>query len=134
MCITNDMLPAMQSVVPSTMATVSADGIPNLTYISQVFYVDDNHVAISFQYMNKSWKNINENPNITMILTHPVTIKMWKMNLVFEEIKYDGPVFDNMDMQLTAIASMYGMADRFKLKAALICRATDITVLYDGGL
>ncbi|MGN6397200.1 MAG: pyridoxamine 5'-phosphate oxidase family protein [Mucilaginibacter sp.] len=134
MSITKDMLPAMQSVVPSTMATVSADGIPNLTYISQVFYVDDNHVAISFQYMNKSWKNITENPNITMVLTHPVTIKMWKMNLVFEEIKYDGPVFDNMDMQLTAIASMYGMADRFKLKAALICRVTDITVLYDGGL
>lgn len=134
MIITKDMLPAMQSVVPSTMATVSADGIPNLTYISQVFYVNNNHVAISFQYMNKSWKNISENPNITMILTHPVRIKMWEMNLVFEEIKHDGPVFDNMDMQLTAIASMYGMADCFKLKAALICRVVNITVLYDGGL
>jgi len=130
--ITKEMLPAMQSVVPSTMATVSVDGVPNLTYISQVFYVDDNHVAISFQYMNKSWKNISENPNISMILTHPVSIKMWKINLVFKEIQYDGPVFDNMDMQLTAIASMYGMADRFKLKAALICEVTQVTVLYDG--
>jgi len=129
--ITKEMLPAMQSVVPSTMATVSAAGVPNLTYISQVFYVNDNHVGISFQYMNKSWKNISENPNITVVLTHPASIKMWKLNLLYKEIKYDGPVFDNMDMQLTAIASMYGMAEHFKLKAVLICEVTDINILHD---
>jgi len=132
MGITKDMIPAMQSVVPSTMATVSADGMPNVTYVSQVFYVDDDHVAISVQYMNKSWKNLSENPNITIILTHPASVKMWKMNLVFKEIKYDGPVFDNMDMQLTAIASMCGMEERFKLKAILICEVSDIKVLFNG--
>lgn len=126
------MVPAMQGVVPAVMATVSDAGIPNVTYISQVFYVDDNHVAISVQYMNKSWKNITENPNITVILSHPVSIKMWEMNLVFKEARYDGPVFDDMDMQLTAIASMFGMTDRFKLKAVLICQIKDINVLYDG--
>jgi hypothetical protein len=126
------MIPAMQSVVPSTMATVAANGMPNITYVSQVFYVDDTHVAISFQYMNKSWKNLSENPNLTVILTHPATIKMWKMNLVFKEIKYDGPVFDNMDMQLTAIASMFGVSERFKLKAVLICEVLGIKVLHDG--
>jgi len=132
MSITKDMIPAMQSVVPSTMATVSADGVPNLTYVSQVYYVDDNHVAISVQYMNKSWNNLSENPNLTIILTHPATIKMWKINLVFKEIKYYGPVFDNMDMQLTAIASMFGVSERFKLKAILICEVSDIKVLFNG--
>ena len=132
MSITKDMIPAMQSVVPSTMATVSADGVPNLTYVSQVFYVDDNHVAISVQYMNKSWNNLSENPNLTIILTHPATIKMWKMDLVFKEIRYDGPVFDNMDMQLTAIASMYKVSEHFLLKAILICEVLDIKVLFNG--
>ena len=126
------MIPAMQSVVPSTMATVSADGVPNLAYVSQVFCLDETHVAISVQYMNKSWKNICENPNITILVNHPATIKIWKLNLVFKEIKYDGPEFDDMDMQLTAIASMYGMAERFKLKAMLICEVVNVKVMHEG--
>src|ERR1700712_5507899 len=94
MDVTKDMIPAMQGVVPSTMATLSADGVPNVTYVSQIFYVDETHVALSFQFMNKTWKNITENPNITVILTHPATFKMWKMKLIYEETLYDGPIFD----------------------------------------
>jgi predicted pyridoxine 5'-phosphate oxidase superfamily flavin-nucleotide-binding protein len=97
----------MQGVVPSTLATCSADGTPNVTYISQVFYVDDHHVALSWQFMNKTWRNLQENPRATVMITCPGTFSMWKLKLRFREKQTEGPVFEQMDMQLMAIASMY---------------------------
>jgi hypothetical protein len=130
--ITRQMLSAMQGVVPSTLATCAADGTPNVTYISQVFYVDDGHVALSWQFMNKTWRNLSENPRAAVIITCPATFSMWKLRLRFLEKQTEGPVFDQMDMQLMAIASMYRMEGLFSIKAALICRVEAVEVLYDG--
>lgn len=128
--ITRPMLPAMQGVVPSTLATCSADGTPNVTYISQVFYVDDGHVALSWQFMNKTWRNLSENPQAAVVITCPETFSMWKLHLRFREKQTEGPVFDQMEMQLLAIASMYHLEGSFNIKAALICEVTAIEVLY----
>ena len=42
----------MEGVIPSSIATVATDGTPNITYVSQVHYVDKEHVALSFQFFN----------------------------------------------------------------------------------
>ncbi len=130
--ITRHMRSAMQGVVPSTLATCSAGGTPNVTYISQVFYVDDHHVALSWQFMNKTWRNLQENPRARVVITCPGTFSMWKLKLRFLEQQTEGPVFDQMDMQLMAIASMYHLEGLFSIKAALICEVLGIEVLYDG--
>lgn len=132
MKITSDLLPAMQGVIPSIIGTTSAQGVPNVTYISQVFYLDAEHVALSWQFMNKSWKNILENPHITVILTDPATFTLWELKLKFNEIQHEGPVFDLMDMQLAAIASTFPNAAHFKIKAALVCKVEDVRLLHDG--
>ncbi|MBD0256804.1 MAG: pyridoxamine 5'-phosphate oxidase family protein [Cytophagales bacterium] len=130
--ITRHMRSAMQGVVPSTLATCAADGTPNVTYISQVFYVDDHHVALSWQFMNKTWRNLQENPRARVVITCPGTFSMWKLKLRFREKQTEGPVFDQMDMQLMAIASMYHAGASLTIKAALICEVLDVEVLYDG--
>ncbi len=130
--ITKEMLSAMQGVVPATLATCADDGTPNVTYISQVFYVDDRHVALSWQFMNKTWRNLSENPQATVVITCPDTFSMWKLRLRFLEKQTEGPIFDQMDMQLMAIASMYNLQELFSIKAALICEVQAIEVLFDG--
>ncbi len=130
--ITRQMQSAMQGVVPSTLATCSADGTPNVTYISQVFYVDDGHVALSWQFMNKTWRNLQENPRATVVITCPATFSMWKLRLRFREKQTEGPVFDQMDMQMMAIASMYHPGASMTIKAALVCEVLHVQVLHDG--
>lgn len=115
------MLPAMQGIIPCVLTTCNADGTPNVTAISQVFYVDEKHIAISRQFFNKTSRNLETNPQVTVMITNPQDFSFWKMHLKFIESKTDGPVYENMSMQLEAIASMQGMADVFKLRSADIC-------------
>jgi len=131
--ITPDMLPAFQGVIPPTLATSSADGMPNVTYISHVHYIDEEHLAISRQFFNKSWKNIIENPVFTVAVTCPESFCLWKINLKFVEERTDGQVFDEMDMVIQAIASMQGLEGIFKLQSAVICKVESIQTLVSNG-
>lgn len=120
------MQSAMQGVVPSTLSTCSREGVPNVTYISQIFYVDAHHVALSFQFMNKTWHNLQQNPRATVLITCPNTLFMWKLKLRYIEMQTEGPVFEQMEMQLMAIMSMLTVKVDFAIKAALICRVEAI--------
>ena len=55
--ITEEHLPCLQGMFPSWMTTCSSKGEPNTTVISQVWYVDEEHVALSFQFFNKTKKS-----------------------------------------------------------------------------
>lgn len=108
----------MQGAMPSALATVDEAGVPNVSYISQVFYVDDSHIALSNQFFNKSMRNISNNGIATVNISRPDTMKAWYLELNYKESQTDGELFDNMKMQLEAIASMMGMEDVFKLRAS----------------
>ena len=127
------MLPAFQGVIPPTLATASLDGIPNVTYISHVHYIDEEHLAISRQFFNKTWKNINENPHFSIAVTCPESFTLWKINLCYQKEEKEGDLFDEMEMIITAIASMQGMEDTFKLQSAVICKVESIQTLVLNG-
>ena len=128
--IPRELLSAMQGVIPATLATCANDGMANVTYISQVFYVDEYHVALSCQFMNKTWRNLQDNPVAKVVITCPSSFSMWKLSLRYLEEQTEGPVFDEMDMQLAAIASLHGMEGVFQIRAALICSVEEIECLY----
>jgi hypothetical protein len=117
---------ALDSGLPALMVTCSADGTPNATVISKVYYVDDAHVALSFQFFNKTIRNVRENPRAWAGVTDHVGQTDWALNLEFERSETEGPIFDAMDMQIEAIASATGMSGIFKLRAADIYRVLSV--------
>jgi uncharacterized protein len=127
----NEIKPAMQGVSPSHVATCALDGTPNITTVSQVYYVDPDHVALSYQFFSKTIKNIRENPRALVWLINPETFESWDLEIEYDHSETSGPVFDAMDMQIEAIASMTGMKGIFKLKAADIYRVISATKNVD---
>ena len=107
--ITEEHLPALQGMMPSWITTCSAAGEPNTTVISQIWYVDEEQVALSFQFFNKTKKNIAENPHAFATIINPGNMVMYNMELEFDHSESEGDLFDDMDMKLEAIASMSGM-------------------------
>ncbi len=124
--ITEDMRIGMQGMVPSAIVTCNEEGIPNCTYISQVYYVDTDHVALSHQFFNKTIRNISENPFACVSIISPEDFTMWKMDAKYERAETEGDTFDEMAAQLEAIASMTGMTDVFKLQSARIFKITAV--------
>jgi uncharacterized pyridoxamine 5'-phosphate oxidase family protein len=130
--ISADFQGALQGILPGVITTVSKDNIPNLSYISQVHYVDEEHLAISWQFFNKTYRNIQDNPNFSVLITSPTTFSMWKIDLRFVETLREGDLFDEMEMALEAIASMYKAEDVFKLQAIVIGKIVSIENQFDG--
>ena len=122
----DEIKPVMENGVPADVVSCSAGGIPNTTIISQVYYVDRERVALSFQFFNKTVKNVRENPNACVLLNDLKGRATWILQARYEHSETEGPVFDRMDMQIEAIASATGMTGIFKLKAADIYRVYSV--------
>ena len=113
-----EIRPVLDQASPSVMVTCSADGKPNTTVISQVYFVDDTHAALSFQFFSKTIRNVRENPRAFVCVFDIPGMAYWMLQLEFQRYDTEGTIFDAMDMQIEAIASMTGMSGIFKLRAA----------------
>ncbi|MDF3822329.1 pyridoxamine 5'-phosphate oxidase family protein [Leptospira sp. 96542] len=120
MKLPKEILPSLNGIVPSSMATCSKNGVPNVGVISQVFYVNENQVAISHQFFSKTSQNLQENPKAHIQVMDPSNSCPWFLEVEFSHSENSGEVFDQMDMQLEAIASTCGMEEVFSLEAAYI--------------
>jgi hypothetical protein len=107
-----------QGLLPAQLFTCSRDGVPNAAYLSHVDYVDSAHVALSFQFFNKSRRNVAENPNALIIVIDPDTGQGWQLRLRYVRSETEGPLFDRMALRIEAIASYCGLKGIFKLRAA----------------
>jgi hypothetical protein len=113
-----DIWRAFQGLVPSIIATADPHGMPNVTYVSQVYLVDDRHVALSCQFFNKTRRNLDENPRACAEVVDPLTLQAYRLRLRFLRSEKSGPLFDTMSLRIDAIASQTGMTGIFRLIAA----------------
>ncbi|HWI84129.1 GAF domain-containing protein [Ramlibacter sp.] len=104
-----------EGAIPAMVATCDPAGMPNVAYISQVYYVDEHHVALSFQFFNKTRQNILANPNAVVLLLHPVTAQFYRLRIRYLRTETGGPLFEGMKAQLAGIASHTGMQGVFRL-------------------
>ena len=121
-----DLGNCFEGIVPATLATAAADGTPNVTRISKVHHVDDEHVSISNQFLSKTQRNVAENPNASLLVIDPLTYDSYKLLLVFERAEKRGPLFDRMHRDIEAVAALTGMTGIFKLRSADVYRVTEI--------
>jgi adenylate cyclase len=118
-----------RGAVPATIATCSPEGIPNITYLSIVHCVDDTHLALSFQFFNKTHENIAANPKAQILVPDPTNLEQYRMDVRYERTEHEGPVFERMRANLDAVATMTGMSSVFSLRGADIYRVVRIEKL-----
>ena len=112
--------------VLSPLATASADGVPNVTYLSKVHLVDDDHVGLSDQFFSKTNRNLAENPYACVLVFDPGTYDQYRLLVRYERSERRGRLFDRVDRDIEAIAALTGMSGVFKLRAVDIYRVLEI--------
>ena len=112
--------------VPSLMASCARDGTPNITYVSQVHYVDREHVALSFQFFNKTYENVRANPQASAYVADVDTGASYRLTLRYLRTEEGGPLYERMKAKLAGIASHTGMSGVFMLRGSDVYRVLDV--------
>jgi predicted pyridoxine 5'-phosphate oxidase superfamily flavin-nucleotide-binding protein len=123
----SDITACFEGIIPAVIATASADGVPNVTHLSRVHYVDDEHVALSNQFFSKTVRNLSENPRACATVFDPKTFASYKLVLQYERTERRGPIFDRLRRDVDAVAALTGMQDVFKLRSADVYRVVELT-------
>jgi predicted pyridoxine 5'-phosphate oxidase superfamily flavin-nucleotide-binding protein len=121
-----DLRDCFEGAIPAVIATASADGTPNITYLSRVRLVDDERVALSNQFFSKTVRNLAENPRASVLVIDPRTFDQFRLTLAYERTDRRGHVFDRLREDVDVTAALHGMQDVFKLRSADIYRVVDI--------
>ena len=108
--------------VPPVIATCSKDGVPHVTYLSQLNLVDDEHVALSNQFWSRTTANLKENPQASVLVTDSQTFETYRLGVWFDHREIDGPIFERLQVSIDAIAKMMGMEGVFALRSADVYR------------
>jgi adenylate cyclase len=107
-----------EGVLPSMLATVSPEGVPNVTWLSQVYYLDERHVALSCQFFRKTRANLEADPRAQALVLDPVSFKQWRLDLRFARRDTAGPAFEAMANRIHAIAQLTRTEGVFQLQSA----------------
>jgi adenylate cyclase len=126
---------SFQGLIPSWLCTCSQDGVPNAAILSHVDYVDPRHVALSFQFFNKSKKNVLENPQALVRVCDPDTMRMHALRLRYVRTETEGATFESMRLRIEAIASYNGLKGIFRLLGADVYEVLSVEpVPYEPGI
>jgi hypothetical protein len=125
-----DLRSCFEGAVPSAFATCALDGTPNVAYLSQVHFVDDEHVALTYQFFNTTRKNILAHPRGIVQVVDPDTAAHYRLHLEYLRTETEGPLFENMRAKLAGIASHSGMSKVFRLLGSDIYRVLKIEHVF----
>lgn len=113
--------------MPAVIATCDSDGVPNVSMISQVHYVDADRVALSYQFFNKTRRNLLGTGAASVSVVDPIALVDYRLDLAYEETQTQGPLFESMKAKLAGIASHTGMQGVFHLRGADVFRVLSVT-------
>lgn len=121
-----DLATCFEGVVPSIIATAAADGIPNISYLSHVVMIDDDHVGLSNQFFTQTSRNLRDNPQATILIVDGHRGAQVRLEASFVETVDHGPLFDTLATQLNASSAQVGMAGIMRLRGVDVFRVIRI--------
>ena len=96
--LTDSIKETIAEIRPGIIATVSGDGIPNVSAKGSLRVLDDDHLVFADINSPLTIANLKENPNLSVLVVHPKTMKgcrIWGKG----EVLSSGELFDRMTQE-----------------------------------
>jgi adenylate cyclase len=122
----NELRKDIEGIVPPTLTTLDAKGMPNTIHISHAMLMEDDLVGVSRQFFKKTAANLDRDPRACLFVTNQDTYAPFLLHLVRVRVETTGPSFEAMSARVDAIAAATGMSAVFRVKALDVFRVTRI--------
>jgi len=124
-----DVRRLLEGVIPPAMCSVAADGMPHVNYLSHAEYVDEEHVALTYQFLNRARANVLATGRVALSVEDPITGVSVLMQLRYLRTDTEGPIFERLRAKLAGIAAQTGMEKVFHLRGADVYRVESLRKL-----
>ncbi|TMV48975.1 GAF domain-containing protein [Paenibacillus mesophilus] len=121
-----ELMPVFDGVFPATIITGSRDLVPNIANLSKVWHVDEEHVAIANQLLNKTASNLQDNPLALIRLMTPDDLVHWELEVTYVSSVSEGPLFESIDQSIKALSWVTGAESAAALRAAVLFRVLSV--------
>jgi adenylate cyclase len=112
----------LEGVIPPAMCSVAADGMPHVNFLSHAEYIDDEHVALTYQFLNRARANVLATGRVALSVEDPIGGGSVLLQLRYLRTETEGPVFERLRAKLAGIAAQTGMEKIFHLRGADLYR------------
>lgn len=116
----------LEGLMPPSMTTVTPDGMPHVNHVSHAEYVDEHHVALTWQFQNASRANILATRRACLSFDDPASGTGIVMQMEYLRTETEGPLFERLRAKLAGIASHSGMEGVFHLRGADVYRVLEL--------
>jgi len=123
--LTPETARAFEGRFPSLIATVSADGVPNVANVSRVWRLDDATVAVANQLLRKTYANLQQNPYAFLKVIEPERQVHWELSVRLLEEVTQGADYDSIRRDLRRISWIAG-TDTAELRSLLTFRVLNV--------
>jgi len=93
--MTAEIKETIENGIPIPVATVSADGVPNVALVGLLKILDDETILISDNYFKKTEANIKANPQIALMAYDSNAKKAYQVKGSVERVT-SGSIYDDM--------------------------------------
>ena len=124
-----DVRRLLEGVIPPAMCSVGADGMPHVNYLSHAEYIDDQHVALTYQFLNRARANILATGRVALSVEDPMSGVSVLLQLRYLRTETEGPVYERLRAKLAGIAAQTGMEKVFHLRGADLYRVESLRKL-----
>lgn len=121
-----DVRRLLEGVIPPAMCSVAADGMPHVNFLSHAEYIDDEHVALTYQFLNRARANVLATGRVALSVEDPIAGGSVLLQLRYVRTDTEGPVFERLRAKLAGIAAQTGMEKVFRLRGADLYRVESL--------
>ncbi|NLA40628.1 MAG: flavin-nucleotide-binding protein [Smithella sp.] len=121
--VTEEIKESLKGTKIAFLATASKDGIPNAIPIGAFKFLDDETLLISDQYFNKTLKNLQENPKISLV--------WWGEKNGFQ-VKADITIHTEGEIFRRNVEWVRGIKETLRPKSAIVGKITDVYLIKSG--
>lgn len=121
-----ELMPLFEGVLPACLVTSSAEGIPNIANLTRAWHTESRYVAIANQLLNKTYRNLMENPLALLKMINPHDLIHWEISIRYVRSEYEGALFEQIRQDLETVSWVAGVPLLAQLRSVVVFEVVSV--------